>query len=288
MLKLENDFLEATFSHKGAELKSLYHKKFDLHYLWNGDEAYWNRCSPVLFPIVGKVKDNTYTYKGQDYHLTQHGFARDTEFMLEEQGADRLVFSISSTTQTKSVYPFDFQLYIIYILVDSRLEVSYKLENKGNSEMLFSIGAHPGFRCPLEAGLNFEDYYLQFEKAETSPRMLVGEKGISRKTEPLFTTQQVIPLHVDLFGKKDAIIVKDLSSDYMLLKSDRGLRGLKFTFKGFPYMGIWTKPGPFICIEPWFGIADFEDADGKLENKEGICTLNPFQVFQATYAIELF
>ncbi len=289
MLKLENDFLEVSFHTKGAELRSLYHKKFDLQYLWNGDETYWNRCSPVLFPIVGKVKDNTYTYKGQAYQLSQHGFARDTEFMVEEQEHNRLVFSISSTTQTKGVYPFDFQLYIIYTLIDSSLEVAYQVLNKGTSEMLFSIGAHPGFRCPLEAGLKFEDYYLQFEKEESSPRILVGEKGISRNTEPLFGPhQKSIPLRFDLFGKKDAIILKDLVSDYMVLKSDRGQHGLKFTFKGFPYMGIWTKPGPFICIEPWFGIADFEDADGQLTNKEGICKLGPLQIFQATYVIELF
>lgn len=137
--------------------------------------------------------------------------------------------------------------------------------------------------------MRFEDYRLEFEKAEDSPRILVGETGISRNTEALFEGERkTIDLRVDLFGKKDAIILKDLKSSFMTLTSAKGSRGLKFTFEGFPYMGIWTKPGPFICIEPWFGIADFEDADGNLEHKEGICKLDGDQTFEALYTMEFF
>jgi galactose mutarotase-like enzyme len=289
MLCLENDFLSVYFNTKGAELRKVFHKKFNIDYLWNGDERVWNRCSPVLFPIVGKVKDNTYTYKDKAYHLTQHGFARDTEFVVLRQNTEELVFAISSTEQTKQVYPFDFQLQIIYSLKGSALTVAYKVVNKGAEEMLFSIGAHPGFLCPIEQGLNFEDYYLEFEKEENTPRILLGENGVSRKTEDLFTSgTKQINLDFNLFGKKDAIILKGLKSTYMHLKSSKGARGLTFAFKGFPYMGIWTKPGPFICIEPWYGIADYEDAEGTLETKEGICKLDAGQVFDASYAMEFF
>jgi galactose mutarotase-like enzyme len=289
MLSLENDFLSVSFDAKGAELRKVFHKKFKIDYLWNGDERVWNRCSPVLFPIVGKVKNNTYTYKGESFHLNQHGFARDTDFSVESQTADELVFAINSNEHTKQVYPFDFQLRIIYTLQGSKLTVAYKVINEGSEEMLFSIGAHPGFLCPIEQGLNFEDYYLEFEKEENTPRILLGENGVSRNTEDLFHAgNKKINLDFNLFGKKDAIILKGLKSTCMHLKSNLGARGLTFTFKGFPYMGIWTKPGPFICIEPWFGLADYEDAEGKLETKEGICKLDAGQVFDASYAMEFF
>ncbi len=289
MLTLENDCITVAFHTKGAELRSVYHKKFHIDYLWNGDETYWNRCSPVLFPIVGKVKNNTYTYQGQEYQLSQHGFARDTEFVVEQHDQNSITFSMSSTDQTKLIYPFDFQLNITYTLLESSLVVAYHVINKGATEQLFSIGAHPAFNCPLEEGLSFEDYFLEFEKEEITPRLLFGEGAVSRKTEPVFApNSNTIPLHLDLFGKKDAIILKDLRSTYMDLKSKRGERGLRFTFEGFPYMGIWTKPGPFICIEPWFGIADFEDADGKLEHKEGICKLAVGEDFNASYTTAFF
>lgn len=139
MLSLENDFLKVSFDTKGAELRSVYHKQYQTDYLWNADESFWNRCSPVLFPIVGKVKENTYHYKGAPFHLTQHGFARDTEFSVVDQSPEQLVFLMSSTAQTKAVYPFDFQLYIIYTLKESVLTVAYKVLNTGTERMFFLL-----------------------------------------------------------------------------------------------------------------------------------------------------
>jgi len=289
MVCLQNDFLQVEIATKGAEVKKIYHRQFELDYLWNSDATYWNRSSPVLFPIVGKLKDNQYTYRGKAYTLTQHGFARDADFVIERQEAHQATFSLSSSEQTKAVYPFDFKLFIHYTLSDSTLLVGYEVLNTGNDELLFSIGAHPGFHCPLEQGLAFEDYHLSFEKPETTSRLLVGRNGISRDTEPVFEKgSSLIPLDYSLFGKKDAIIFKELESSYMDLKSDHGKHGLRFSFKGFPYMGIWTKPGPFLCIEPWYGIADFEDADRNLGNKEGMNKLGPQEKFEAEYSLLFF
>lgn len=289
MVCLENDFLQVEIDLKGAEVRKIYHRKHKQNYLWNADAAYWNRSSPVLFPIVGKVKDNTYTYKGLSYHLSQHGFARDMDFELEKSDAQQAVFTISSTPHTLSVYPFSFQLSIIYTLVESTLTVAYKVIHKGEGEMLFSIGAHPAFLCPLEEGLSFEDYKLTFEKEETTERLLLGSKGISRETESVFTKgSKELNLKYSLFGPKDAIVLKGLNSSFMTLCSDKSSRGLHFYFEGFPYMGIWTKPGPFICIEPWYGLADFEDADGSFEHKEGLLRLAAGKTFDASYSMEFF
>ena len=289
MVYLKNDFLDVHIDTKGGEVKKIYHRQFQLDYLWNGDAAYWNRTSPVLFPIVGKVKDNTYTYKDQPYHLTQHGFARDKEFLLESATATQAVFSLSSNPETLAVYPFEFKLYITYTLSDAALTVAYKVTSPNEGELLFSIGAHPAFLCPLEPGLSFEDYQLTFEKQETAERLLLGRTGISRNAEVVFAkNSNVIPLTYDLFGTKDAIVFKELQSNSMTLSSKKATHGLHFHFKGFPYMGIWTKPGPFICIEPWYGLADFEDADGKLEHKEGIIHLTAGKAFQADYRMDFF
>ena len=289
MVYLKNDFLEVEIDTKGAEVKKIYHRQFQLDYLWNSDATYWNRSSPVLFPIVGKVKDNTYTYNNLPYHLTQHGFARDTVFVSERATATQAVFLLSSTSETLTVYPFKFRLYITYSLSNASLTVAYKVIHDGEGEMLFSIGAHPAFLCPLEPGLSFEDYKLTFEKKESTPRLLLGTTGISRNTEAVFAKNaQEIPLDYSLFETKDAIVFKDLQSSYMTLSSDKASHGLHFHFAGFPYMGIWTKPGPFICIEPWHGIADFEDADGKLEHKEGIISLSAAGAFEAHYTMDFF
>lgn len=289
MVCLKNDFLEVEIDTKGAEVKRIYHRQFQLDYLWNSDAAYWNRSSPVLFPIVGKVKDNTYTYQNNPYHLTQHGFARDADFLLEYNTASEAIFFMDSTPQSFKLYPFQFRLYIIYTLSEASLNVAYKVENKQEGDLFFSIGAHPAFNCPLEPGLSFEDYKLTFEKEENSPRLLLGSKGISRTTEPVFAEgSKDIPLDYNLFVTKDAIVLKDLKSGYMTLSSDKASHGLRFHFTGFPYMGIWTKPGPFICIEPWCGVADFEDADGKIENKEGINRLKAGEIFEAAYTMEFF
>ncbi|HSZ72377.1 MAG TPA: aldose 1-epimerase family protein [Cytophagaceae bacterium] len=286
---MKNDFLVVEIDTKGAEIKSIYHRQFDLNYLWNGDADYWNRSAPVLFPIVGKLKNNTYSYKDNSYHLTQHGFARDATFTVEKANETEAVFLLSSTIETKKVYPFDFDLHIIYTLSNASLNVAYRVLHKGTGKMFFSIGAHPGFNCPLEQGLAFEDYRLTFERKETTKRLLVGTDGISRKTEQVFADNtNVIPLTYDLFGAKDAIIFKSLKSDSITLTSAKSSHGLRFNFRGFPYMGIWTKPGPFLCIEPWYGIADFEDANGKLENKEGIIELNTQETFHASYSMEFF
>ncbi len=289
MVHLKNDFLEVEIDSKGAEVKKIYHRQFHLDYLWNSDATYWNRSSPVLFPIVGKVKDNTYTYNNLPYHLTQHGFARDTNFVSESATATEAVFSISSTPETLTIYPFKFRLYITYTLYKTSLTVAYKVIHDGEGEMLFSIGAHPAFLCPLEQGLSFEDYKLTFEKKETTQRLLLGTTGISRNTEVVFANDsQQIPLDYSLFETKDAIVFKGLQSKYMTLSSDKASHGLHFHFEGFPYMGIWTKPGPFICIEPWHGIADFEDTDGKLEHKEGIIGLSSGKAFEAHYTMDFF
>lgn len=287
---LENTYLKVEVSPQGAELQNIFHKQFQLEYLWQGDPAVWPRKAPVLFPIVGKLKDNTYRIAGKEYMLFQHGFARDNTFTLISSTGTSVVYRLTHNEDSLKNFPFEFQLDITYSIKDSALEVTYNVQNLSlNTELYYSIGAHPGFRCPLTAGETFEDYYLEFEKEEKLKRILLdgGLRSDQTETVPL-TDSNTLPLSFDLFGPKDAIVVSGLNSERISLRSKKSVHGLHFDFKSYPWFGIWSKPGPFICLEPWMGVADHIDAAGDYTEKESIQFLKPGAEASFSYSIGLF
>ena len=289
MFSIENSLLKISVAAKGAELQSILHKQNGLEYLWNADPAFWAKKSPVLFPIVGTLKDDTYFYKGKPYHLPRHGFAREMNFELGEQTATSFTFSIHHSEQTLSSYPFAFHFFIKYELVDNQLAVTYGVWNKGEEPMFFSVGGHPAFKLPLVTGTSYNDYVLEFDKKETAGRWPISKQGLIENTaQPLMENSNRIPLSKELFSK-DAIVLKDLQSGTISIVSDKTPHGLKFQFEGFPYLGIWAAPGAdFVCIEPWQGIADSVSADQQLEHKEGIIQLQKEQLFERTWYATFF
>jgi galactose mutarotase-like enzyme len=164
-VSIENDYLKVRINEKGAELNSVVSKDTGLEYMWNGDPAFWGKTSPILFPIVGTLKKDSYRYKNTSYTLTRHGFARDSAFQILTQQEDAVVFSLSSTPTSREKYPFDFELRVGYKLFHDNLEARYVVTNKGNDVQYFSIGGHPAFKVPLVKGTTYEDHYLQFENA---------------------------------------------------------------------------------------------------------------------------
>lgn len=287
MITLENEFLKASLHTHGAELHSLVHKEFDLEYLWNGDKTFWPRHSPVLFPIVGGLIDNTFNYKGESYSLIKHGFARDMEFETETSSPDFASFILKSNAETLVSYPFEFLLRISYRLKGTSITVGYEVENPGSETMYFSIGAHPAFNVPLVEGSGYEDYYLEFEKPENSVRHIVSGNAIV-KTEPYFNNESTLPLKADLFYS-DALIFKDLKSTRISLKSSKTDHGFDYNFDGFPYMGIWAaKDAPFVCIEPWCGITDSEGHNQNIEEKEGMIVLSEGNSWSKEYSWNCF
>lgn len=283
--KIENDFLSIEIALMGAELKTIFHKKKKKEYLWQGSSEWWPRRAPVLFPVIGKLNDNSYTTNGKAFSLSQHGFARDKEFSVYEKSENRIVFFLRSDDALLKIYPYSFTLKIIYTLEGSTLHVGYEVKNDSAQLMYFSIGAHPGFRCPLNEGETFSDYYLEFEKAETLDRHLLDEGVFNGKTERILTDQQILNLNYELFIK-DAIVFKNIQSSFLVLKSKSSDYFLKFEFPGFPYLGIWTKPNaPFLCIEPWCGLADNKGFSGELKGKEGIIELGEDKTFSKSYSI---
>lgn len=280
---IRNHQLEISIQHKGAELSSIKNSA-GREFLWQADANFWPRHAPVLFPIVGRLKDNKYTHNRSTYSLPQHGFARDKMFYKKSVSDDFVVFYLNSDVETQLHYPFEFELMISYALIKNRLIVEYKVTNFGMEVMPFSIGAHPGFCCPIDADEKFEDYTLKFEKAENLKRKLLVDGLFTGEEMPFLTNDSEVKLSKALF-EKDAIVVQNFQSNFLSLSSAK--HTVKVGIAGFPYLGIWTKPGaPFVCIEPWFGLSDKVAASGNLNEKEGIQILDPQKEFSCSYTLE--
>ena len=286
---LENESIKVLISAEGAELQSIYHKQFQLEYLWQGNPSIWPRKAPVLFPIVGKLKNNRYKFEEKEYHLPQHGFARDSTFSLIVSTNASCTLQLKSTSETVTIFPFEFELNIIYSIEGTKLKIEYRICNPSiNNELYYSIGAHPGFNCPLVDGEKFEDYYLEFEKVENLNRVLLEGGLRGDLTEEVALVGNTLPLTFDLFGPKDAIVVSGLNSERISLKSKKSTHGLHFDYKNYPWFGIWSKPGPFICLEPWMGVADDIHATGEFVKKESLQSLKAQAEDLFSYSIEIF
>ncbi len=282
---IANDQLNIVVNSKGAELQSIYGKEKGLEYLWQGDPAYWGRRSPVLFPIIGRLKENTFRYEGNRFAMSQHGFARDREFVLEEKLETGLTYLLKSDEDTKKSFPFEFALRIHYSLQDNQLTTRYEIENPSDSSLLFSIGAHPAFNCPLRSGESRSDYSLVFNQPETLSRQFVSEGLRTNQQSMVLENASEIPITEDLF-ETDALIFEKVQSDRIsLCHGDEKL--VTMVIDAFDYLGLWSKneSSPFVCIEPWLGIADHEDHDQELIHKEGIIKLKGKETFTAAHQL---
>lgn len=281
---LENDILRITVDDHGAELRSITEKLDGTEYLWNGDPTWWKYASPALFPIVGKLVDGKYRANGKEYELPGHGFARTSEFTCTRKSADELIFVLEWGQETLKYYPYHFRLEIAYILRLSKVKVMWTVKNLDTEPMYFSIGAHPALRCPIVQGEDFTDCFLKFNVAEKSERILLTPAGtLSHDRVPLLDGKE-LPLDYEMF-KDDALIFDDLKSDELTICSRKNKKSITLRAKGFPFWGIWTKPGaPFLCIEPWHGHADYVDFAGDISEKDGIRKLKGRESFNAGYS----
>ncbi|MCG3710500.1 aldose 1-epimerase family protein [Aliarcobacter butzleri] len=279
--EIKNSFIKAQIKSFGAELNSLRKIDNDFEYIWQADSQYWARHSPVLFPIVGRLKNDSYFYKDKKYSLSQHGFARDKEFEIVQNEANFIEFRLKSDEKSLEFYPFFFELDIGYKLDKNSLIVSYKVKNKSDEKMYFSIGAHPAFNTQVGD-------FLEFENIKTTKRYFLDEKGLIYKNQDLNLENSKLYLDKDLF-KDDALVFNDSTIKQITLKNIENKSRVKVKFDNFPYLGIWSKPNdaPFVCIEPWFGVADEENANQKIEDKKGILSLEKEEEFFCFYTIEV-
>lgn len=286
LFKLENNDLIIEVKSFGAELSSVFSKKNKVEYIWQADENLWPRHAPNLFPIVGKLKDGTFNYLNNTYQLPQHGFARDNEFICIEETDSKLTFELTASEETLKHYPFHFSLQISYTLTENNLNTEYKIFNPNNTEIYFSVGAHPAFNCPLQPNETFEDYSLVFPNKNQLEINTLNDGLIKSKTQTISLSENKLKVSKTLFDN-DALVFMNSQIEKVSLISFKSKHGVTMECYNWPYFGIWTKKNSekFICLEPWQGIADNELTNQNITEKTGIIKLSPEQTFDCSFNI---
>lgn len=278
-VQISNETLQVRIDTFGAELVGLKNIDTDIEYMWQKDPQFWGKCSPVLFPFIGAIKDNQYSFKNQKYIFTgKHGFAREKEFKIVSCEKNSAEFLLSSDESTEKIYPFSFNFYMKYILDGKTLKIQYRVENLGDEKMYFSLGAHPAFNTPVSQDISYSDYYIEFEKLENSEGYILENSLFvpeSSEHKRKFLDKNILNLNEHLFDD-DIIIFKNTNSQKIYLKNRKNDYCIRFKYFGFKHIGFWSKPkAPYVCLEPWNGLPDYVSHNGKLEDKKYIEILEP-------------
>lgn len=293
MIELKNEALHVKINEHGAELSSVRAVDDQIEYLWQADPKFWGRHAPILFPIVGRLKNDQYRLGKQTYQMTQHGFARDMDFRVVEHEADHVTLQLDANSETKAQYPFDFNLQVTFTLDGHTLSVHDVVRNPSVDVTLpFSIGGHPAFNVPLlpDQG-DFDDYTVTVAPKKAYPQIPLAGPYSDVQHEKTLNLTTPMQLDHDLFDRDALILDLDHVETTLLLSTQLNDHGVALTVENAPYVGIWSpypKRAPFVCLEPWWGIADNVDSDGDFLNKMGIHQLAPQQSFHASYQIRFF
>ncbi|WP_417886114.1 aldose 1-epimerase family protein [Zunongwangia sp.] len=289
MYTLKNKQLHVGIQQKGVELCSIKNLENNKEYIWQANPEIWGSHAPNLFPIIGVLKDGQYKFKGSLYDMPKHGFIRNNDNLeVKNQTKTSITFILKSSEELSKIYPFKFEFELTFTLNGKTIEVTHLVKNLDNQTMYFQVGGHPAFNAPLFDNEAYEDYYLEFDQKLSLESYILAESGlVSNETKTITENDSKIKLSKDLFNE-DALIFKDIPSKNVVLKSNKHGEILSVSYKDFKNLGVWAKPGaPYVCIEPWLGIADVEGTNQNIETKEGIITLGSEKDFSASYKISI-
>jgi len=274
---ITNEFLSVGVLEKGAELASIFDLDSSKEYMWQADDPkYWGRHSSILFPVIGACNEGVVRVGGRSYPMPKHGIVRNAQFELLDTAKDTITFVLRSTESTREHYPFDWRLNVTYKLQKKTLQVEYEVINDDEVSLPYSIGGHPAFNCPLDTSLERSDYSLVFNQNEYQKSPKIDKDGlISKESDTILNHSKSIHITDELFDE-DALILTAPKSNKVTLQSD-SKRELEFSFNGFSHLGIWSshRTAPFVCIEPWCGIADPVGYTGDIYSKIGMLELAP-------------
>lgn len=283
---IENEHLSVTLKSLGGEPTSIYGKTTACEYLWQGDPASWAGQAPVLFPICGRLLDGYYTYEGARYEMMLHGFARKMEMEVEEKTATSITFRLTDNEESRKQYPFSFVFRVRYTVSGNTLEVAHTVENTDAKDLIFAIGAHPGFNVPL-GNDKCTDYSIVFDDAIDCPKQVLFKNNFTdRENAPYPLTDHKIPYSNELFDAGSLFFTE--MGDHVTLKSDVSGRFVRLDFKGFPVLGFWHAEdtgAPFLCIEPWESVPSYHDAVDALETKAMMHHILPGTSYTKAYSI---
>lgn len=290
LIILENDTLCAKISKYGAELTSLYNKKNGIEYIWQGDPAFWGRHSPVLFPIVGRLKNDTYEFSNETYHLSQHGFARDLDFIVTKTTKTTATFELIASEETKAKYPFDFKLVLTYILTENGIRFDYTVSDPADRPMYYGLGAHPAFSTKLLPNDSYTDYQVELTP-KLKRKMIPLRANLLDLENASGSETSLLPVTHSLF--KDDALVYELEEKPLeaTLRNIKHGHGVSLTVANAKAFGIWScypAQGEFVCLEPWWSVADIYQTNGKLEDKYLIERLEGHQSKNYTFEITVF
>lgn len=244
-------------------------------YIWQRDPKFWERCSPLLFPIVGNLRNDKTIIEGKTYRIGKHGFCRDVDFTVADQNESSVTFKIRDTPETKAVYPYSFCLSLTYSIKGGVLSMEYRVTNRDDRPIYYCLGAHPGFNCPIEEGTEFKDYALEFEAEETADSMvydLAHSQFDPSKRIPRLQNSRILPLNREMF-RDDAIYFDNLKSRRVALINTHTGRGIGITFPGFETIAFWTPypaEAPFVCFEPWNGSGVYASENDEFIHKNHV------------------
>lgn len=285
--KMKNEKLTVEIESLGAELKSVKSNTTGMEYMWYGRPEYYKRTSPILFPIVGSLRNQEYFYEGKKYPMPQHGFARDMEFEVKSQSEDEIWFVLVSDSSTLEKYPFEFELHIGYRLTESTLKVMWKVVNKSNKEMYFSIGAHSEFNCPLHGEADKTGYGLDFNTKQNVLASRINGDGLMMSPKQELQLKDGKMLFPEGFFDDGVYIVENDQTHRVSLTDPSGKAYVTVSFDA-PLFGVWSpekKNAPFVAIEPWYGRCDRDTFEGELCDREWENKLNPDSTFEKSYEI---
>ena len=288
--KLKCGSLTAIADSYGGELISL-KDAAGREYLWQGDPAYWSGRNPNLFPIVGGLKDGTICVNGVPYCMNRHGFARNSEFSIMEQGDDYIVFQLVESEFTLQLYPFRFDFRIRHQLTEFGFFTQFEVHNPGEAELPFCVGAHTAFNCPMKDEEHFDQYRLVFDQTEDAHALYPTPTGCLDRGNKLYTLQNTdtLPLDHETYAQADTLIFEGLKSTGVKLLGPDG-HGIRMDYSGFPMIAFWTagaKQAPYICLEPWSSLPSRQDVVEDLEKQEDLIALEAGNTYRTTWALEI-
>lgn len=296
MVTLSSGSLTASIDTLGAQLMSL--RLDEAEYLWQGDPTWWPRRAPILFPIVGVLKNGKAESAEGTITLARHGLARLNEFEVVEKNNSSVTLQLTSTEETRKSYPYDFELRLIFSVAGDTLTQTYEVTNPANVVLPFTLGAHPAFNIPIPGveAASLDQYHLSFTRSWTSYGPSITDEGLCDYTIPqrLIVDSDTLSLSWELIDREKTITLEDVPDRRITLTADvenaSDSHGIQIDFEGFDYLGIWSAAPtcPFVALEPWCGIADTVDCDDIFEHKPGIINLHPGQSIVKTLNIKVF